>query len=176
MPAHQPYLLDDPWKMTLGRLMAVVCRLSGDRIRVKMEKIGLHRGQGFVLMHLWDHDGLAQGEIASAKHVRPATMTNMLKRMERDGWIERRRDSEDERVVRVYLTEKAIALHDDTRATFVELDEEIAAALTQPERNTLRNLLIKVHAQLIDACSQHSPEASRSPRRHVPPDSRGDGE
>jgi len=146
----------DPEEMTTGQLLMQVCRLSADRLRVKMEKIGLHRGQGFVLLHLLHRDGIAQQEIALAKHVSPATVTNMLKRMERDGWITRRRDEHDERIVRVYVTEKAQALHTEAQASFSELDTEVTEVLTDAERETFQDLLRKVHARLVE----------RSPRGH----------
>ena len=138
----------DPHKLTLGQLLMQVCRLTGDRLRVKMEEIGLHKGQGFILFHLWHHDGIAQNVIAHARHVSPATVTSMLQRMERDGWITRERDPEDQRVVRVHLTEKAKALHKEAQGVFRDLDAELTASLTHAEQKALRELLSKIHGQL----------------------------
>ncbi len=149
-------------ELAVGQAMIQVCRLAGERLRAKMEKIGLHRGQGFVLMHLWHDNGMSQNEIARAKHVSPATVTNMLKRMERDGWVERRRDSNDERVVRVFITDKARALHDEARTSFHELDDEVTEALTADERATFHALLLKVHARLLE----RSPHGSHPPFPH----------
>lgn len=150
MSFDSPCRMFDPQEMTIGPLLMQVCRLAGDRLRVKMEKIGLHRGQGFVLLHLFHRDGIAQQEIALAKHVSPATVTSMLQRMERDGWIKRRRDEHDERIVRVYVTEKAQALHTEARASFSELDAEVTEVLTDAERETFQDLLRKVHARLVE--------------------------
>jgi len=145
----------DPRKLTLGQLLSQVCRLTGDRLRVKMEEIGLHKGQGFILFHLWHHDGIAQNVIAHALHVSPATMTNTLQRMERDGWITRQRDSEDQRIVRVHLTEKAKALHEEVRASFRDLEREVTSVLTKDERETLRELLVKLHEHLAPEGDPH---------------------
>jgi len=139
---------NDPRELTLGQLLSQVCRLAGDRLRVRMEEIGLHKGQGFILFHLWHHNGIAQNVIAHAQHVSPATVTSMLQRMERDGWITRERDPEDQRVVRVHLTEKAKALHKEAQAVFRDLDTELTAQLTHEEQKALRELLIKIHGQL----------------------------
>jgi len=138
----------DPRKLTLGQLLSQVCRLTGDRLRVKMEEIGLHKGQGFVLFHLWHHDGIPQNVIAHALRVSPATVTNTLKRMERDGWIERRRDPDDQRIVRVYLTEKAKAMREEAREAFRDLEREVTSVLTKDERKTLQGLLEKLHEHL----------------------------
>ena len=149
----------DPRKLTLGQLLSQVCRLTGDRLRVKMEEIGLHKGQGFILFHLWHHDGIPQNVIAHALHVSPATMTNTLQRMERDGWITRERDSEDQRIVRVHITEKAKAMREEAREAFRDLEKEVTSVLTKDERKTLQGLLEKLHEHL-------APEGH--PHRHPP--------
>jgi len=134
--------------LTLGHLLAQVARLVGARMREKAEGIGLHRAQALILSHLWQDDRVAQNVLAQALHIRPATVTNTLQRMERDGWIERQRDAADQRVVRVRLTEKARALQEEVRAALRELDEEMASALSPEERRILRASLLKVRQYL----------------------------
>jgi DNA-binding MarR family transcriptional regulator len=165
----------DQKDLSLGQLMVHVCKLSGDRIRMRMEEIGLHRGQGFILRHLWHDDGISQKLIARALHIRPASVTNALQRMEKAGWIERRADEADHRVSRVFLTAKARELHDQIRKTFRELEEEILEPLSEMEREALRSILQKVHRRLL----QGVPEERRgraSWRRHRLPDAEQEGE
>lgn len=138
----------DPRVLTLGHLLAQVARLVGARMRDKVEGIGLHRAQAVILFHLWHEDGMAQNVLAQALHITPATATNTLQRMERDGWIERRRDPADQRIVRVHLTDRARALQEEARASLRELDEEMAAALSVEERRILRESLLKVRRHL----------------------------
>jgi len=88
----------------------------------------------------------------------------MLQRMERDGWITRQRDVDDQRIVRVHLTEKARALHEEVRASFRDLEKEVTSVLTKDERKTLQELLIKLHEHL-------APEGD--PHRHGPFHGRG---
>jgi len=139
----------------VGQLLAQVCRITGHRLRVHMERIGLHRGQGFALFHLWHHDGVAQHEISEAMHIRPASVTNMLKRMERDGWIERRRDAMDHRVVRVFITKKAKALRKEARDTFQQMEQEISEIYTPEEKATLQQLLLKLHDRFAPEAPGH---------------------
>lgn len=136
IPAHE---------MTVGQLLAQVGRMSGLRIRRHMEKIGLHRGQGFALVHLWHNDGMTQRDLSRTMHISPASVTNMLQRMERDEWIERRRDEADQRVVRVFAAKKAMKLRAETERVFREMEEELNLVYTQQEQDDLRRLLIKLH-------------------------------
>ena len=132
-------------EMTVGQLLAQVCRMSGHRLRGHMEKIGLHRGQGFALIHLWHNDGMSQSDLARSMHISPASVTNMLQRMERDGWIERKRDEADQRVVRVYLTTKAQETRIEAKRVFQEMEDALNSVYTAEEQSTLKRLLTKLH-------------------------------
>src|SRR5437588_6425321 len=70
-----------------------------------MDQIGMHRAQATLLCRLFAHDGMTQSEIAEQLSVQGATVTNMLQRMEEAGFVTRRRDPEDNRLVRAYLTD-----------------------------------------------------------------------
>ena len=138
-----------PEEMTLGQLLTEVCRLAGHRLAANVRRIGLHRAQALALFCLWHHDGVAQNELARRIHVTPAAVTTMLQRMERDGWVERRIDPTDQRVSRVHMTDKAKALRRQATTVFQELDAEVAGALTAGEQSALKELLTKVHGQLL---------------------------
>ena len=132
-------------EMTIGQLLSQVCRMTGHRIRGHMEKIGLHRGQGFALIHLWNEEGVTQRDLSRGMHISPASITTMLQRMERDGWIERRRDEADQRVVRVFATTKAKGLRREAKRVFQEIEDELHAIYTQEECSMLRQLLAKLY-------------------------------
>ena len=139
---------EHPGKLTLGHLLAQTCRLVGGRMQVRMEEIGLHRSQGLVLFHLWHQDGIPQKALARALRVRPATATATLQRMERDGWVERRRDPGDQRVVRVHLSPKAHALQGEVRASLKALEREVEGALDPTEAAAFRGYLLRVREHL----------------------------
>jgi DNA-binding MarR family transcriptional regulator len=138
----------NPQKLTLGHLLANVSRLVGGRMRMRLQEFGLYHAQGMILFHLWREDGMAQNVLAQALNITPPTATNTLQRMERSGWIRRRRDETDQRIVRVYLTKRARALREEARNTFRELDRELTAVLSEDERNVLVTSLLKVRHHL----------------------------
>lgn len=135
-------------KLTLGHLLAGVSRLVGARVRENLEEIGLPHAHGMILFHLWHQDGMAQNALARVLHITPPTATSTLQRMERDGWIERLRDESDQRIVRVYLTKKAGLVRARARNVFKELDRELASVMTDTERQTLVDSLLKVQSHL----------------------------
>jgi DNA-binding MarR family transcriptional regulator len=77
-----------------------------------LEPLGLTYPQYLVLTALAAQDGQTVGEIGLALRLESNTLTPLLKRMEQQGWLTRRRDEVDERQVRIALTGDGRALAD----------------------------------------------------------------
>jgi DNA-binding MarR family transcriptional regulator len=136
-------------KETLGHLIARTCRLYRVRVHTLLEEIGLHRGQQFVLCALWEQEGITHSELAEWLHVQPATVTNMLQRMEKAGFVERRHDDEDQRVSRVYLTDAGRNIRQAVEDVWSEIEAQTFAGFSAQERASLRRLLLRVQENLM---------------------------
>jgi len=66
--------------------------------------------QFIALILLWERDDQTVGELGRKLYLQSNTLTPMLKRLEALGYIRRRRDSTDERQVRIKLTEAGRSL------------------------------------------------------------------
>lgn len=66
---------------SLDFLLGQVIRLHRARVHKLFGKLGLYRGQPPILFILWEEDGRTQKEIADRLHLKPATITDGLKRM-----------------------------------------------------------------------------------------------
>ena len=75
-----------------------------------LKPLGLTYTQYITFMVLWEKDGLSVSEICSRLMLDSGTITPLLKKMEASGWVERRRSTEDERSVQIYLTESGRAM------------------------------------------------------------------
>ncbi|MGD8998535.1 MAG: MarR family transcriptional regulator [Anaerolineae bacterium] len=133
----------------IGFLLGRMCRLMRKRLHSLLEDTGLHRGQHFILHVLWEEEGIMHSELAARSCVQPATITNALKRMEKAGLVERRRDTEDERVSRVYLTEAGRDMRSKVEDTFRNFEAQAFAGLSEEEVATLRALLLRVQNNLV---------------------------
>ncbi|WP_283583240.1 MarR family winged helix-turn-helix transcriptional regulator [Limosilactobacillus difficilis] len=63
---------------------------------------------------MYDHQTLSQ--VAQKLHLTPGTMTTMTDRLTRKGYVYRKRDEGDRRVIRLYLTNKGRVLYRAHRA------------------------------------------------------------
>jgi DNA-binding MarR family transcriptional regulator len=140
-----------PHQESIDYLLAQVCRLHHARAHTLLEEVGLYRGQPKMLFALWEQEGLTHSELAAQSHVRPATITKMLQRMEKAGFVERRHDQEDQRVSRVYLTDAGRAIRSDVEQVWRMLEDETFMGFTLEERLLLRRFFLQMCENLIEA-------------------------
>lgn len=135
---------------TCSYLLWNVCRLCRSRKSALLGEIGLYVGQDMILASLWQREGVTQTELAGQFHVQAATVTNMLQRMEQAGLIERRKDAEDQRILRVYLTDAGRDIRDQVYVAWSKFEEQAFAGLNAEERNLLHRLLLRIHHNLAE--------------------------
>ena len=78
--------------------------------RPLLAELGLTYPQYLVMLVLWEGDGLTVGALGERLHLDSGTLTPLLKRLEAQGLVERRRGREDERTVSVHLSREGRAL------------------------------------------------------------------
>jgi DNA-binding MarR family transcriptional regulator len=106
-----------------------------------MDQIDMHRSQAMLLCKLFVQDGMTQSEIAVQLSVQGATVTDMLQRMEESGLVTRRRDDQDNRLVRVYLTDSGRTKERSITEQFLKMETTIFEGFSDPERDALRHML-----------------------------------
>jgi DNA-binding MarR family transcriptional regulator len=80
-----------------------------------LEPLGLTYPQYLALLVLWEEDGVAVKTLGERLHLDSGTLTPLTKRLATQGLVERRRDADDERVVRIHLTAAGRALRRKAR-------------------------------------------------------------
>lgn len=133
-----------------------VVRLHHQRAHHLMGDLGLHPGQNPIMFMLWRKDGRSQKEFAERLNLKPATITVMLKRMEKAGMLERKTDPEDLRVSRVYLTDKGWNLRFQIEEIMKKVDEECLSGFTNEEKMLLRRFLLHMRDNLTNVCNAQS--------------------
>lgn len=137
-----------PLKDTVGYMLAHACKLHRQRAEALLNEIGLHVGQEMLMCGLWEKEGITQTELAEHMMIQPATVTNMLQRLEREGLVERRPDIEDQRISRVYPTEKGRNIEEEVQEKWTQLEQEAFGGLSVEESVLLRRLLLQVYQNL----------------------------
>lgn len=127
---------------------SVYCAMLGFNkvYRQALRLLDITYPQYLVLMVLSERDHVAMTEIAQRLRLESSTLTPMLKRLEEQGIVRRKRYAFDERKVIISLTEKGLALI--SRAKTIPAQVSKASGLTAEESRALRTLLAKLNLEL----------------------------
>ncbi len=99
------------------------------------KEIGITYTQYIVFMVLWEEKSVTVGHLCSRLFLDSGTVTPVVKKMEKDGYITRERSKEDERVVLLKLTEKGYDMKEKVKnipaavGSCVPLEQDEAAEL-----------------------------------------------
>ena len=77
-----------------------------------LEPLGLTYTQHIAMMVMWEHKSISIRDMGKFLFLDSGTLTPMLKKMEKAGWIQRKRSEIDERMVIITITDRGEALHD----------------------------------------------------------------
>lgn len=120
-------------------------------VKALAEELGPYRvttSQWSALRVLWQYEGLSQVELAQRMMVEKASLTPVLAAMEAGGLITRRRNLEDKRKVKIYLTTAGRGLRGKVLPLGARINKRATRGLTAQETQTLHALLAKVMANL----------------------------
>lgn len=129
------YSLHHLWMKTYLQLKRLVS--------VQAMPLGLSPGQPKILEFLGEYGEHEQKDIAKYCEIEPATVGNILLRMENAGLIIRRNRPNNRRSLYVSLTPKGREMAETMKGIFLAAEREITGKLNEEERDTLYRLLSK---------------------------------
>jgi MarR family transcriptional regulator, organic hydroperoxide resistance regulator len=112
--------------------------------RDQLSTLNLTYPQYLVLLVLWQHDGIGVREIAKQLNLDSATVSPLLKRLEKIGLLTRVRSIDDQRAVKIHLTEQGQSIQDSV----ANIQKKVACqtGLSDMQYQELRN---KLHSLIV---------------------------
>ena len=93
--------------------LSVAARSVVALYRPVLEPMGLTHPQYLVMLALWERSPRSVKDLSATLALDPGTLSPLLKRLESNGLVRRRRDPADERVLAVTLTDAGQGLRDE---------------------------------------------------------------
>lgn len=111
-----------------------------------LSEMGLALGQGHlrILNHLASRDHLTQKELADICHMDVTTMSRSLDRLEKAGYIERRRDPSCRRSFLICLTPEGMVKAGEAASILDSLDHTFCSGFTEEELTQFADYLRRV--------------------------------
>jgi DNA-binding MarR family transcriptional regulator len=127
--------------------MVLIPRLAKQIMRrVDPELLGIDLRLLIALSYLGDHDGAPQQELVDALCIDAKNVVLLLNELEDCGHLVRRRDPEDRRRHRVYITDDGRQVLARAARVQADVEDEVLQALDEDERATLLDLLARALA------------------------------
>jgi DNA-binding MarR family transcriptional regulator len=82
--------------------------------------IEISSAQGRIMFALWQEDGISINELAKKTQLKKSTLTSMLDRLERMGYVRRQRSQKDRRKILIHRTAK----DENLESEYVRLSQE----------------------------------------------------
>ena len=105
---------------------------------------GIHPNQVPLIGLVYCREGISQKEISQALRISPPTVAVSIKRLEKAGIIERRADGKDQRLSRIFLTEKGRAVTGKVRECIKEKEKALFKGFSESEVCLLRRFFLQM--------------------------------
>ena len=110
----------------------------------KMNNQNVYPGQPKLLSCIKANEGITQKELSEKSFVKPATITEMLRKLEKNHYIYRVPDETDKRVMRVYLTPEGHKFAEYSQEFINSIIDQLFSGLDEEEIHQLLTLTHKV--------------------------------
>ena len=124
----------------LGSLSRKISRHYRDRIA----EYNLTHSQFFILAQVIESEGATPSQLAEKTLTDRATVTGVVDRLERDGWLERRPNKDDRRTLSIFLSKKGKKHQDAFISLYKKINSSFIQRFTSEEWHQLQKLLSKL--------------------------------
>jgi DNA-binding MarR family transcriptional regulator len=128
----------------LIRLVTTISRICTMHASKSTNRFEMSVSQTIVMGELFRHNGCRQEDLRTFVTLDKGNVTRALQRLEENGLVERTQDPIDRRVVRVYVTNKALSIEREMYKLAVIWEEKLTDGFTPEERETLLSLLVRM--------------------------------
>ena len=152
MPAKPPEREELRQESRAPRLILEISRLL--RFRMAQSEGGGVMSQNtarLVLSHLAVRESAGQLELVELTHLKPPTISVLLRRMEEEGYVTRTPDPRDRRAVCVALTEKGRAYDKQHLCRITNNDHTAMRGIGEAEEAELVSLLERIRDNLLES-------------------------
>ncbi|RKY89947.1 MarR family transcriptional regulator [candidate division KSB1 bacterium] len=129
---------------SLGFIIVKAARSMKRALELKLSDFNITSSQYAVLENLWEKNGISLSDLGKYLYFDNPTITGIIDRMVRDKLVMRRRDKNDRRVIKIYLTDKGRDLENILPGIADEVNREAVKNFTDKEKKDIKRLTIKI--------------------------------
>jgi MarR family transcriptional regulator for hemolysin len=133
---------------SVGYWICLTSQAMRRALTTRLAEEGITLRQWEVLACLACSPDVSQAELAERMGIEPPTLAGVLRRMERDGWLNRRSCDDDRRRNRLEATEKAEEVWQRCVRACQDVRQQAIKGFTAPELSILKKLCAEIRENL----------------------------
>lgn len=145
-------------------LLGHIGHMTRENAKWIFDEYDLKPWQAGILFVLAPGDGMSQRELAEKMKLTPPTITSSIRKMEELGYIERRMDEKDQRVMRLYMTEKSRNYTQHVQKATDQLNDVMLRNFSIEEKLLLKRLLLQMKKNLREEKETHEKQVREKNR------------
>ncbi|MFP4445773.1 MAG: MarR family winged helix-turn-helix transcriptional regulator [Desulfosudaceae bacterium] len=134
---------DDP-RSCVCFLLSRAAQAAQKELRLLLEPYGLTPAQYLIIECLWVVDRLSPKRLGELLRYDSATLTGLIDRLEKGGFVVRQPNPDDRRAILVCLTEKGKAMKAELRALRFAVNEELMKIFPEDQRERFKQALVSM--------------------------------
>lgn len=129
-------------------LLGIVSHRAKNTAKGMYREFDMNRSSAGVLFTLHQRKTMSQKELAEQLNITAPSITSLIQKMEKSGYITRRPDDQDQRVMRLSLTEKGESLIQSVKDVADRMEQILLEGMSLEERLLFRRLMLQVNENL----------------------------
>jgi DNA-binding MarR family transcriptional regulator len=134
---------------TIG-LIGILRHRCEQRAKEMFGKYDLNKTHANILFSLHQSQSLSQKELAERLNVTPPSITSAIQKMEKAGYISRKADEKDQRIMRLELAQRGRDCIENVKKVAQQLDEMMFQGMSTEEKLLMRRMLLQVCENLAE--------------------------
>ena len=134
--------------MPIMGLIGIVAHKIIQSSQDKYKEVALNKSQAGILFALYRAKSMSQKDLAHQLNVTPPSITSAIQKMEKAGYLTRETDANDQRVMRLSLTEKGESCIEGVKKVASEMEELILYGMSAEEKMLFRRLMLQIYENL----------------------------
>ena len=124
-----------------------IARCAAQYRSEELAALGLKACHGSYLAVISENPGITQDQLARRIFINKSNVARQLVALEEDGFVQRRPCSDDKRAMRVYPTEKTLAVLPRINGILAHWEDLLTQDLSEDEKELLAKMLSKMTTQ-----------------------------
>lgn len=137
--------MENPLNNSLGFQLVIVARSMKHALEIKLAEYGITSSQYAVLELLWKSNGISLSDLGKALYFDNPTITGIINRMARAKLVRRKRNRNDRRVIKVYLTPKGRELQSILPKLADAVNKQAVENFQKNEKDAILDLATRIH-------------------------------